>query len=468
MSYYILPKNNNIFDINPKDTYNNEDNIFISYSVFNYYNKIMNEINNIIHDETNISVKNSIELIKLVNPYEFIFTKVPDSKFCVSKLNNKTYLFYDLLEIISNLEIFENFKNENIQSLIITNNYNDIISCLEMIRENFIDENNYFTEINDINLSLIDNKKFNFLFFETKNSHLKEYIISFIESVMIILKVQKNGGNSIIKINTIFHKQIVDILYFLSSLFEKVYIFKPNTSNVTTFEKYIICKNFKINDNKLKNYKINYLRIFVFLKKLQNKSIKTFLNIDIPYYFINKLNDINNIISQQQFESLDLIINILKNKNKDYKIETIQKSNIQKSVLWCEKYKIPYNKFFEKTNIFLPISKKNNNEENEEYEEYKEYEENEEKEENTREEYEENTREEYEENTREEYEENTREENEENTREEYEENTREENEENTREEYEENTREEYEENTREENEENTREENEENTREEKI
>jgi hypothetical protein len=52
-----------------------------------------------------------------------------------------------------------------------------------------------------------------------------------------------------------------------------------------------------------------------------------------------------------------LVINILKNKNKEDKIETLKKMNIQKSVLWCEKYKIPCNKFFEKTNIFLPIIK---------------------------------------------------------------------------------------------------------------
>ena len=52
-----------------------------------------------------------------------------------------------------------------------------------------------------------------------------------------------------------------------------------------------------------------------------------------------------------------LIINILKNKNRQDKIELLQKSNIQKSVEWCEKYKIPCNKFFEKTNIFLPIIK---------------------------------------------------------------------------------------------------------------
>jgi hypothetical protein len=65
----------------------------------------------------------------------------------------------------------------------------------------------------------------------------------------------------------------------------------------------------------------------------------------------------NIIIGQQQLESLDLVINIFKNNNKEEKIELIKKTNIQKSVSWCEKYKIPCNKFSEKTNIFLPINK---------------------------------------------------------------------------------------------------------------
>ena len=63
----------------------------------------------------------------------------------------------------------------------------------------------------------------------------------------------------------------------------------------------------------------------------------------------------NCIIGQQQLEALDLIISIFKNTNKEDKIEIIKKTNIQKSVNWCEKFQIPYNKFSDKTNIFLPI-----------------------------------------------------------------------------------------------------------------
>ena len=97
-------------------------------------------------------------------------------------------------------------------------------------------------------------------------------------------------------------------------------------------------------------------------------NILSIINYDIPSYFINKIDDINIIFGQQQLESIDQIINIMKNKNKDEKFENIKKINIQKSIIWCEKFKIPHNKFSEKVNIFLPLKKENddNNLENDE------------------------------------------------------------------------------------------------------
>ena len=51
-----------------------------------------------------------------------------------------------------------------------------------------------------------------------------------------------------------------------------------------------------------------------------------------------------------------MLINLVKNKNKIEKIETIRKHNIQKCINWCDKYKLPCNKFADKINIFLPIN----------------------------------------------------------------------------------------------------------------
>jgi hypothetical protein len=109
-------------------------------------------------------------------------------------------------------------------------------------------------------------------------------------------------------------------------------------------------------ERKQENNRVNFYNLYQFLRSFtRNKNIISLIDEDIPSFFMNKLDDSNIIIGQQQLEALDQVINILKNKNRHDKIEMIKKSNIQKSVAWCEKYKIPCNKFSDKTNIFLPL-----------------------------------------------------------------------------------------------------------------
>ena len=357
MSYYILPKNNNNIYVNPISNETRLHKPFLSCSLYNYYNEIRDQIIDILLNINDLSYNTFDEIIKVVNPYEYIFSKVPGSKFSVSKLKPKTNLFYDFLEISRCLNIFEKFINKKINALHITKNNSDTIECFEMLREGYCDNIVYYDNLNEETFENIGDNKFDFLFFETNENCINKYIYNVIQFVMTIFRNQNKEGNTIIKINNIFYKPVLDILYLLTSLFEKVYVIKPNTSNVTTFDKYIVCKNFIYNENKVNQYKINYYRLENFLKKLDTRYITSIFDFDLPYYFITKLDDMNITIGQQQLESLDQIISILKNKNKYDKIETIKKSNIQKSVNWCEKYKIPCNKFTEKINIFLPIIK---------------------------------------------------------------------------------------------------------------
>ena len=360
MSYYLLPKIYNFLNVNPKDD-TNKCEIYSSYSLYNFYNNTKKQIDMLCLKENDPSFTSYDELIKIVHPYEYIFFKVPGSKFSVSKLKPQTNVFYDLLEIFVTLNIFDLYMNKPIKTLHVSLTCEDSNECLQMVRETYEDDS--FLNFNDNNEEMykaIINSKFDFMFFNKPQTDINLYIIKLIEFVMTILRYQANGGTSVIKIDSVFHKPIVDLIYLLSSLFEKVYIIKPNTNNVTTFEKYIVCKNYNvICDTKLELHKSNYYKLQSFIKNLNKKNIVSIIDYEIPCYFVNKIDDINIIIGQQQLESLDQIINIIKNKNKDERVETIKKSNIQKSVSWCEKLKIPYNRFSEKTNIFLPIIKEN-------------------------------------------------------------------------------------------------------------
>jgi len=357
MNYYILPKINNTVIVNPIDSIHKSLHLepYISQSLSKYYYESNKQIKSICENDNDNHLSYE-DLIKIVNPYEYIFSKVPGSKFSVSKLKPKTNLFYDFLEICSIVNIFESYKLQTMKTLHVTHNHSDTVECLEMLRENYTDEITCYNEINDATVKLLGDEQYNFLFFETKKSDINQYIYSFIEILMVLLRNQANKGSCIIKISEVFHKPAVDILYILSSLYERTLVLKPNTNNITTFDKYIVCKNFKTRE-KNTNFKLNYIRLFVFIKKLEGKQIVSLLDYEIPYYYMLKIDDMNIISGQQQLESLDLIINILKNKNKEEKIETIKKTNIHKSVSWCEKHKIPCNKFTEKINIFLPVNK---------------------------------------------------------------------------------------------------------------
>jgi len=363
MSYYILPKNNNIIKIEPFIEEKNilESNLdlepYTSFSLYNCYNKLLKE--NIFLFESKLYE----EIIQFMNPYEFIYSKIPNTKTSVSKLSYNSSIFYDLLEIICTMNVFEWLDEKSVKTLHITPNFSDTIECVEFLRENNSDRHksisNMIVNMNmNMNISCDTEKDndFDFIFHETiyKNNY-NEYILELLTILKIIIKSQKQNGISIIKISLLFHKPVIDIIYILTSLFEKVYVIKPNTSNITSYEKYIVCKGFLLNEKVSLHY---YNQINDFFSKNQNifsenSFIKYVIEKDLPCYFLNRIDDINIINGQQQLEATNQIINILKNKNRDIKLENIKKINIQKCIQWCEKYNISCNKFLEKSNIFL-------------------------------------------------------------------------------------------------------------------
>jgi hypothetical protein len=358
MSYYILPKViNSYIKINPSlqevliETY-------ISHSLFNYYKKMKTQLNTIIDDDSSFNIQN---ILKIVNPYEFIFSKIPCSNFSVSKLKPQTSIFYDMLEIINMLNIFDNYKNTNINFITISSTYEDVNCSYELFRENNNDSIDNYKDFKSNLHDEITAKSYDIIFYEIEKiiyCNLNNYIIKLIDTILLILHNQSPNGIAIIKIGLTFHKPVVDILYLLSSLYQKVYIVKPNTSNVMSYEKFIVCKNFILNEQTKQTYDFYIAKLVEFKNlylKNNNQNIKYIIDRDTPYFYINKIDDINNIIGQQQLETIDQVINIYKNKNKDDKIESLKKINIHKSINWCEKMKIPYNKFSEKPNIFLPI-----------------------------------------------------------------------------------------------------------------
>lgn len=359
MSYYTLPKIPNNISID-FELQNGALVPYISHSLVLYYNNTIELINKLCKNETNPVFNNMEELSKIVNAYEYIFSKVTGSKFSVSKLKPFSRVFYDFLEISQTLNMFDTYVESNILSLHFGENWCSTIECMNMIREDNNDSNLGFDSLGDYKIDDDKCNNIHFLFYENSKTGLegniynKNILIGYVKFLITLLKKQKNEGSCIIKIDNLFYKPMLDIIYILSSLYEKMYLIKPNTSSITSCEKYIVCKYFVYDYERINLY---LEKLVLFLKKNEkfddNANISCFVKDKIPCYFINKIEEANIIVGQQQLESLDQIINILKNKNKEDKAEIHKKNNLQKCIHWCEKYRIPYNKFSEKTNIFL-------------------------------------------------------------------------------------------------------------------
>jgi 23S rRNA U2552 (ribose-2'-O)-methylase RlmE/FtsJ len=170
--------------------------------------------------------------------------------------------------------------------------------------------------------------------------------------ICFAIAIQKQGGSFVLKVFDIFTQASIDLLYILSNCYEKVYIIKPNTSRVANSEKYIICKNFVLENSKPFVLRLSKIYDVMDCEKTMENEIRRFLNINISHYYINKLEEINAIFGQQQIENINATFNLIGNTKND-KIELYKKNNISKCTHWCQKYNIPYNKTITAPNIFM-------------------------------------------------------------------------------------------------------------------
>ena len=329
---------------------------------------------------------------KYTNNYEYIHTIIPSTKISVCKLKPMSRSFYKMIELCNIFNLFENI-NSPIKSFHLAEGPGGFIEAFVYMRNNpndtyygmtlqsddinvpswkkskyFLQNNknviieNGITETGDLmskaNLLYCLDKYNNSIDFVTGDGGFdfsldfnkqEQLCINLIFSqICFALAIQKKGGTFILKIFDIFTQASLDLLYLLSNVYEKVYIIKPNTSRTANSEKYLVCKDFRLIDSTSLVKKLS--NIYNYFDK--NIFIERFLNIDISYYYINKLEEYNAIFGQQQIENINNTLNLI-NNNKNDKVELHKKNNIQKCGQWCYKYNLPYNKNIQALNIFL-------------------------------------------------------------------------------------------------------------------
>lgn len=383
MNYYIIPKNNCQIHLDLKRI--DKIHPHISHSLFYYLTNLNSQIKKVQY-YNNESVNEQINEItidyinKIVNPFEFVHSIVPGSNISVSKVKPESKIFFEMFEIFQLFSIndFLSLKQKiNIAHL--TPNHSSTNYFLNMLREDDDDtivcEDFVFKQLYSMFLKNQFEHKLDLLICEFNDyTDTRSYIKNMLLTFAIIVKYQASDGVCIIKIDNVFYKPIIDIIFALSTIYDKIFIIKPTISDIATGERYIVCKSFNVNGVDFSNL-LHQVETKV-IPKLDTKECdfhyESVIKNNIPYFFLNKIEESNAVIGQQQLEAYDFIINIFKNKNRDEKIESIKRTHIQKCINWCEKNQLPHNKFVDKINIFLTARKKESEEEEKEEEKEKE------------------------------------------------------------------------------------------------
>ena len=159
-----------------------------------------------------------------------------------------------------------------------------------------------------------------------------------LSEILLAISFQKPNGCFVLKMFDCFTQLSVELIYLLCSLYEKVYIYKPNTSRLANSEKYLVCKFYKNTESNRTLFKKIIPRL------LENcSSISSILNFDIPLLFLNKLEEINAILGQQQLETISNTLSIMNHTTQKEKINNLKDSNILKCVQWCKKHDFQHN-----------------------------------------------------------------------------------------------------------------------------
>jgi len=386
MTYYILPSSQLTLFNQINIEFNDElPKIYLSHSLSNYLNSIKEKITN---NELNWD-----NTKRYTNPYEYIHTLIPDKKKYISKYKPLSRSYFKMIEMTHLFKLLEKYSNQPINTFHLAEGPGGFIEAILNIRNNPTDTYYGMTIIDnkqDDNIpswkksqnflrnhpniviengatntgDLLDVRNFESNYVKYKHSmdiitadggfdfsenfNLQEINIHRLLFAQIChaIIMQNYNGSFILKIFDCFRIATVDILYILSSLYEKVYIVKPHTSRYGNSEKYIVCKKFRYSKHRHSEILIKiYHKLHQAMSDMRNNKtqyIHRFINIDISSFFLNKIQEYNAIFGQQQLENIAYTLTLLKEFTEDKK-HSLVRNNIIKCIHWCEKYNVPFN-----------------------------------------------------------------------------------------------------------------------------
>jgi 23S rRNA U2552 (ribose-2'-O)-methylase RlmE/FtsJ len=162
--------------------------------------------------------------------------------------------------------------------------------------------------------------------------------------IVIALSILDYKGCFIIKVFDLFSITSCQMMMLIIENFEKINIYKPETSRPANSEKYLICQGFTNNLTKEQiNKYLNIIKVWNNLSLDETKSI-IFNNFKLNNLILYKINEYNKIYIDKQLYFLNNTIKITQIKPTKDEYYNIIKNQVSHAIKWCEKYNIEINK----------------------------------------------------------------------------------------------------------------------------
>jgi 23S rRNA U2552 (ribose-2'-O)-methylase RlmE/FtsJ len=391
MIIYNLTRNNSIIpekSLRLKLFYHENLELFISDSLYFFLTKGKQRIDNNVNEWDNYK--------KITNPYEFIHTPIHNNTRSVSSYEAVSRSFFKMIEIVNFYNILEQFHHRSIKTFHLAEGPGGFIEAMMFLRNNTEDVYHGMTLINENrnvprwtklqnkfrfssrikyeygasgNGDLLNVKNLEYCFNKYGNSmdmltgdggfdfsvnYEKQEASStklVMAQIMYAVLLQKKNGTFILKIFDIFRKPTTQLIFLLNSLYENVSICKPKTSRFANSEKYIVCKNFKLENSSV--YLDAFKRILTSFED-KGKHIHSIFNFDIPLKFMNEIEELNCILGKKQLNTIHSTLMMIQEKRSD-KIDKFTKLNVNKCIEWCKNNNVPYHTKNNQKNIFTNV-----------------------------------------------------------------------------------------------------------------
>lgn len=341
---------------------------------------------------------------KFTNPYEYIHTPVPGGKTSVCRLKPLSRSFYKMIELAAHCDLAREFDHP-IVSYHVAEGPGGFVEALHHLRaKSYPDDVYHATTLEDDadpavpgwrkSASLVGRAGKGVVVERCKDGrgdllnptnlvHLRkelcgkcdlvtgdggfDFSVDFndqevagsllvLAQVGFAIKAQKQGGMFILKLFDVFTRTTVDILFLLACAYSRLQVMKPCTSRQANSEKYVICRGFHGDPGDVISNQI--VHVLTTARRHPTMRLRSILHTQPPRYFIDKLEECNAMLGQQQIENISSTLAVMDHTRYE-RLDAARKSNVQKCVAWCQKHRLPFHRSHCPANIFSQSSGRN-------------------------------------------------------------------------------------------------------------